>query len=149
MIISFEILYNDEFLDYQTDLTNHKLDDVIDIIMLTNDINSNCNYICYENKNLINGTFNEWNSNNKYYLFLNCEDDTININIKKNDNIVSLPKIKLSTFVQDIKTIFNIDDDLYYNNVKLDDYKQICYYNIENNSILECNTLMALCATKT
>lgn len=128
MIISFEIIYNDEFIDESININNESLINVIDIIKNHNNINNNCSYMCYKGKELINDDYNLWDNNNKYYIFFMNDCSVVNINLSHNNNNIILPQVSKNTKIKQIKNIINNDCKLYYRNKMLDEDKTLNDY---------------------
>ena len=128
MIISFEIIYNDEFIDESININNESLLNVIDIIKNHNNINNNCSYMCYKGKELITDDYSLWDSNYKYYIFFMNDSSIVNINLSHNNNNIILPQVSKNTKIKQIKNIINNDCKLYYRNKMLDENKTLNDY---------------------
>ena len=92
------------------------------------------NIVIYENNILLNKTFNKWNFNYKYFIFIN--NNYINIIIKYKTKIIKLPQLELSTKIGEIKNILSIEGDIFFKNKKLDNKCTLMFYKVNNNNIL-------------
>jgi hypothetical protein len=79
---------------------------------------------------------NHIKDNNKYIVI--TKNNFINIKVKKEDSIISLPQISRKTKIKEINKIFNFNN-LYFNNKKLKSNHTLDKYNITDNSILHVN----------
>lgn len=128
MIISFEIIYNDNFIDEKININNESLLNVIDIIKNNNNINNNCSYMCYKDKELITDDYSLWDNNYKYYIFFMNDSSVVNINLSHNNNNIILPQVSKNTKIKQIKNIINNNCKLYYRNKMLDENKTLNDY---------------------
>lgn len=70
---------------------------------------------------------------NKRYCVYN--NNYINLKVNKQNELIILPQLPISTKIKDINKIFNFNN-LYYKNKKLEMDFSIAKYNISNNTIL-------------
>nr|QFG74645.1 MAG: hypothetical protein [Megaviridae environmental sample] len=70
---------------------------------------------------------------NKRYCVYN--NNYINLKVNKQNKLIILPQLPISTKIKDINKIFNFNN-LYYKNKKLEIDFSIAKYNISNNTIL-------------
>jgi len=74
---------------------------------------------------------------NKNYLVFKS-DPFVNIKVRKDNNIISLPQISKKTKIKEINKMFNFNN-LYFNNKKLKSNYTLDKYDITDNSILYVN----------
>jgi len=133
MNLKFDFFYNDNFIDLNLNVNNKNCKDIIR--QISNQYNKSIKNIdIYENNNLLKNTFNNWNYNCNYIIFIN--NNFINIIIKCKKKVIKLPQLELSTKISDIKNILSIEGDIFFNNKKLDNKCTLLFYKINNNNIL-------------
>ncbi len=133
MNLKFDFFYNDNFINLNINVNEKNCKDVIKKI--SNDYKKSIKNIdIYENNNLLNKTFNKWDFNCNYVIFIN--NNYINIIIKYKTKIIKLPQLELNTTIVEIKNILSIEGDIFFNNKKLDNKCTLFFYKINNNNIL-------------
>jgi hypothetical protein len=133
MNLKFDFFYENNIIDLTINVNDKNCNDIIREISEEYK-NSIKNIDIYENNNLLNKTFNRWNFNCNYVIFIN--NNFINIIIKCETKIIKLPQLELSTKISEIKNILSIEGDIFFNNKKLDNKYTLMFYKINNNNIL-------------
>ena len=133
MNLKFEFFYDNNFIDLSLDVLNKECKDVIKFI--SNEYKKSIKFIkIYENDNLLKTSFNEWDLNSNYIIFI--ENTFINIIIKFKKKNIKLPQLELNTKIKEIKNILSIEGDIFFKNKKLDNNNSLSYYKINDNNIL-------------
>ena len=83
-----------------------------------------------------NTIINKLEDNKNYLVFKS--DPFVNIKVRKDNNIISLPQISKKTKIKEINKMFNFNN-LYFNNKKLKSNYTLDKYDITDNSILYVN----------
>jgi len=83
-----------------------------------------------------NKIINQLEDDKNYLVFKS--DPFVNIKVRKDNNIISLPQISKKTKIKEINKMFNFNN-LYYNNKKLKSNYTLDKYDITDNSILYVN----------
>lgn len=86
-----------------------------------------------------NTIINKLEDNKNYLVFKS--DPFVNIKVRKDNNIISLPQISKKTKIKEINKMFNFNN-LYFNNKKLKSNYTLDKYDITDNSILYVNIYM-------
>lgn len=120
MLITFEVLENNDIYNKVINVTGKN----------ANDIKKYFNYKnikIYQNTNIIDDTFNKWSNDNQYFIYI---ENDIYISFQLNNN--STPYLNYNMTIKEIKNILSIKDEIFFNNVKLNDNYTLKYYNINN-----------------
>jgi hypothetical protein len=133
MNLTFEFLYNNDFIELCLDIVGKNCDDIIKYI--SKKYNKDNNYInIYENDNLLKKSFNNWKYEYNYIVVINkC---FVNIIIKYKSKIIKLPQLEITTRISDIKNILSIEGDIFFKNKKLNNKATLEFYKIKNNNVL-------------
>lgn len=133
MNLNFEFFYDDNFILINVNVFKKCCKDVIN--QISKKYNKIPKYInIYENNNLLKDTFNQWNNNHSYIIFI--DKNFINIIIKNKTKILRLPQLEINTKIGEIKNILSIKEDIFLKNKKLDNKNTLLYYKISDNTIL-------------
>ena len=129
MIITFELL-NTISSKISVNIDNNNVFDIK--LYLKNKYNLD-NIIIYEENTKLNDDFINWNTTNNYYIYIES-DIFISLQLNTPHKIITTPYFNINTPISIIKNILSINNDLYFNNVKLNNNKTLSDYNINNNS---------------
>lgn len=135
MIITFELLINDDIIDENIDVNLHTVKDIKKYI---NTLYRFSNIDVYQNTTLLSDNFNYWDTNYDYYVYINNNNC---ISFKIDNNIT--PFIDIKTKIKEVKDILSIKDDIYFNNIKLIDSNTLEYYNITNNTLIKTYSVVS------
>jgi hypothetical protein len=133
MNLIFEFFYDNNFIDFTLNVGNKDCQDIINYISNKYNKSNKCINI-YEDANLLKNSFNNWNNNCNYIIFI--DNHFINIIIKFKNKIIKLPQLELNTKIEDIKNIISIEGDIFFKNNILDNENTLSFYKINNNNIL-------------
>jgi|SaaInlStandDraft_7_1057024.scaffolds.fasta_scaffold00568_6 hypothetical protein len=135
MIITFELL-NDIIDDNIIEINvNTKLNNVLDLKLYLKKKYNFKNISIYENNIKLNNIFNKWNKKNNYYIYI---ENDIFIFFQINNKIT--PYFNINTSIQVVKDLLSIDN-IYFNNIKLNNNKTLSDYNINNNDKLSTHVV--------
>lgn len=133
MLINLKIFQNNILHYFNTNINNQQI--LKNIIFKKYNIFPQNQIWLYNNKilkynNLQKGT---------YYIY---ENETITLILNINGNLINTPYIPINLKVRELKDIMSINDNIYYNNIKLKETLTLEHYKIKSNNVLHLKPII-------
>ncbi len=87
-------------------------------------------YDWYKDGIKLDDTYNNWNDKECYEIIFNKE--FINLYIKIKNKIIISPLLSRNSTIEEIKNILSIKDNIYFNQIKLEDENTLDDYDVNN-----------------
>lgn len=117
---------------------------IIDTIYVDNNITilntKYSNYNWYYNNNILDNTYNNWINNGVYELIY--KNNLIHIILFNNNKKYISPLINTKITIKELKNILSIKNNIYFNNIRLNDYKNLEDYNINHMDLIKSHELV-------
>ena len=142
MIIDVELLVDDVYNIIKINVTN--INDLKKYIFLHYNIKKENQIWYFNNKKLVNnfiikkGNYTVTNVTN----VSNVNKNMIYLRIYKNNNIIITPFLPYNLTIKELKLLLFIKENIYFNNINLNNNNTIQFYNLKNNNLLSIKSII-------
>jgi len=142
MIIDVELLVDDVYNIIKINVTN--INDLKKYIFLHYNIKKENQIWYFNNKKLVNnfiikkGNYTVTNVTN----VSNVNKNMIYLRIYKNNKIIITPFLPYNLTIKELKLLLFIKENIYFNNINLNNNNTIQFYNLKNNNLLSIKSII-------
>jgi len=142
MIIDVELLVDDVYNIIKINVTN--INDLKKYIFLHYNIKKENQIWYFNNKKLVNnfiikkGNYTVTNVSN----VSNVNKNMIYLRIYKNNKIIITPFLPYNLTIKELKLLLFIKENIYFNNINLNNNNTIQFYNLKNNNLLSIKSII-------
>ena len=141
MIINVELLLDDIYKIIKVDVTKKNINDLKKYIFINHNIKQEQQIWYFNNKTLVNN-FIIKNGNYTVTNAKSVSKNNITLRVKKNNKIITTPYLPYDLTIKELKLLLlSTKNNIYFNNIHLDNNNTIEFYNLENNNLLSIKSI--------
>jgi hypothetical protein len=142
MIINVELLLDDIYKIIKVDVTKKNINDLKKYIFINHNIRQEQQIWYFNNKTLVNN-FIIKNGNYTVTNAKSVSKNNITLRVKKNNKIITTPYLPYDLTIKELKLLLlSTKNNIYFNNIHLDNNNTIEFYNLENNNLLSIKSII-------